>query len=334
MKNQIKKLLAFALSCVTLLGICACAPEGETDGPISDVGNGAVAPKVEIENPVEDGDVLAMPTSMAFLSTSLASEDTTSISVTLTATVEPVDTYNKQVDWSASWKEGASLAGEDVSNYLTVVSTTDGGLTATVTCHQAFVDDIIVVTVTTRDGGFTDSCDVNFIGVPTKMTLETDMKLSSWTNNRGSTINYYSLGTNATFTMNIVLSNDIGMVSERYYEAFVLTETNGAEVGYKNGTFDEFGNEQKTYKYLYDIASSLYSANVSGGTLTVQTFGIAVSSDYFVLGGNTYSFTRAEDFYGCKLQISLPDYGLFKTINFCIGPSVNAVALSNKEITM
>ena len=147
MKNQIKKLLALALSCITLLGICACAPEGETDGPISDVGNGDyVAPKVEIENPVEDGDVLVMPTSMAFLSTSLpetVSSEPVSISVTLNATVEPVDAWNKQVDWYLRWREDASLINEDVFDYLSVTSTCD--TTAVLTCHQPFVDDVIIV---------------------------------------------------------------------------------------------------------------------------------------------------------------------------------------------
>lgn len=73
-------------------------------------------------------------------------------SQTLTATITPSEATNKLVDWEIAWKNGASTwaSGKSISDYLTVAPSSDGALTATVTCKQAFGEQAIV-TVTSRD---------------------------------------------------------------------------------------------------------------------------------------------------------------------------------------
>ena len=70
----------------------------------------------------------------------------------LTATVSLSYADNTAVDWSVSWVNSSSkwASGKTVTDYVTVKPTSDGALTATVTCLQAFGEQINVV-VTSRD---------------------------------------------------------------------------------------------------------------------------------------------------------------------------------------
>ena len=72
-------------------------------------------------------------------------------SYTLQATLKPDNTSNQSVDWSAAWKNASSswVNGKSVSDYVTV--TPSGSLTATVTCKEAFGEQVII-TATTKDG--------------------------------------------------------------------------------------------------------------------------------------------------------------------------------------
>lgn len=70
---------------------------------------------------------------------------------TFTATVVPSGVKNKQVDYSIAWKNPSSewASGKDISDYLVLAQSGNGGLTATLTCKQAFGEQAIV-TVASR----------------------------------------------------------------------------------------------------------------------------------------------------------------------------------------
>lgn len=70
----------------------------------------------------------------------------------LTATVTPADATNKEVDWSVAWKNASSTwaTGKTVTDYVTIAATSDGALTANLSCLQAFGEQVIV-TVAVRD---------------------------------------------------------------------------------------------------------------------------------------------------------------------------------------
>lgn len=79
-----------------------------------------------------------------------AADGTTS--KTLTATITPADATNKKVDWSVAFKSASSTwaKGKTVTDYVTITPTSDGALTATVTCKKAFGEQIII-TVKSRE---------------------------------------------------------------------------------------------------------------------------------------------------------------------------------------
>ncbi len=89
----------------------------------------------------------------------------------LTATVYPHDAENKAVDWEIAWKSGTPLETEPVTDYVTVTPSFDGALTATVKCVKQFYGSTAIVTVTTREGGFTSSAVVGFDGAPTELAV-------------------------------------------------------------------------------------------------------------------------------------------------------------------
>jgi hypothetical protein len=74
----------------------------------------------------------------------------------LTATIDPADATNQAVDWKVGWNARATSeqrawsSGKTVTDYMTITATSDGALTATATCKQAFGCSI-VITVVSRD---------------------------------------------------------------------------------------------------------------------------------------------------------------------------------------
>ena len=79
---------------------------------------------------------------------SLLSDD----SYLLTATVLPENAENKTVTYSIAWENESSTwaTSKIVTDYVTLVQTSEGSLTATVTCVKAFCEPIIV-TVTSNE---------------------------------------------------------------------------------------------------------------------------------------------------------------------------------------
>ena len=65
---------------------------------------------------------------------------------TLTATITPSYAVNKTVDWSVAFVNPSSswANGKTVTDYVTVTPTSDGALTATVSCLQAFGEQIML----------------------------------------------------------------------------------------------------------------------------------------------------------------------------------------------
>ncbi len=65
----------------------------------------------------------------------------------VTATVTPAGAEDAVIDWAVTWKSGASGQwgnGKAVTDYVTVTPTSDGALTASVSCLQAFGEQIIL----------------------------------------------------------------------------------------------------------------------------------------------------------------------------------------------
>ena len=225
MKNR--KILGMVLSVMLVASACL---SGCKFSDIADIGNnsadvgssdvGTETPeKPEIENAVENGGIYAMPAKMAFTSDTLAAANETGVTVTLVATVEPADAPDKSVDWSVNWSDDAALKESDITQYLTCTPETDGSTTATVQCKQPFGDDTIVITVTTRDGGYQANCMVTFVGIPTSMTIETDLPERT----TDDFVKYREIGVNRTGSVTVKLDNAFHSVSEMYYQQLEIS---------------------------------------------------------------------------------------------------------------
>ena len=246
-----------------------------------------------------------MPKSMAFTAKSLATanEKGQAVNVKIKAMVIPDDASNKAVDFSVEWGYATVHKDESVTDFVTVTQEYDGSVNATVSCKKAFDTDKIIVKVTTREGGFTAKCTVNFLGVATSMNISSTEVTPVSSTERGV---YYQLGIKKTYTFNIALDNDFGNVGSKN-----LTATVGAVGNLYFG--DEYVNSDSglgTFSNMKSKPLSTYadrfitSATISENVLTVTVGSNLLESFYSYkesdeYGGTTY-YDRVvfEDEYG------------------------------------
>lgn len=195
-----------------------------------------------------------------------AAAENGSVSKPITATVLPATAINKAVDWSVEWGDNSNTA--TVTDYVTVTPDSDGSTSATVTCHQAFSGNIIV-TVTTRESGYTASCVITFVGVPT------DMSISGSVSPYGAN-NTYDLGVGLTYTFDVAMTNPFNSVGSGYDNiTCTLTGVGSINVGYMehyNSTGKDVWYETSNKVLTLDsIKDKLISADYSNGKLTVTT---------------------------------------------------------------
>ena len=167
-RNKILSIIlsgTFALAAIGLgVGIGLKKPD---KNPTADV----VVPKEDIVsdndgNKMNDGVFHKLPTAMLVSQTPTKTEtsDDVKTSVNVVATITPNDAANKAVDWTVAFVNASSAwaNGKTATDYITAEPTTDGALTATVTCKAAFGEQI-KITVTSRDNpDASASCTVDY----------------------------------------------------------------------------------------------------------------------------------------------------------------------------
>ena len=167
-RNKILSIIlsgTFALAAIGLgVGIGLKKPD---KNPTADI----VMPKEDIVsdnegNKMNDGVFHNLPIAMLVSQTPAKTEtsDDMKTSVNVVATITPNDAANKAVDWTVAFVNASSAwaSGKTATNYITAEPTTDGALTATVTCKAAFGEQI-KITVTSRDNPEASaSCTVDY----------------------------------------------------------------------------------------------------------------------------------------------------------------------------
>ena len=327
-------------------------------------------------NAMMEGVVYPMPEKMSFSAAAfavpLAGErvpETTvtleqSVDVRIQAYVRPDDAVNKEVDFSVAWGNAPTHGSEDVSDYLTVTPDSDGSTMATVSCKKAFGDDTIIITVTTREGGYTATCTVSFTGIASGIEITSSTATKKSTSARGT---YYELGTGETYTFDIGLTNAFGAVTGD----LSVTGIGGSgslyfgEMRIEGGAFTRFTNMQK--KDISSLADKfITSATVSGGKLVVTTSKTLITNYYSsheadTLTGVDYYYDRyvyqddgsglvsgvqTSDNYeakaaenvaaleSCYFTVTVKDNisGLTETVRLWVVSSVSGVSLSPTEL--
>jgi len=222
------------------------------------------------------------------VSAAYAAAEGGSVSKTITATVMPATAVNKAVDWSVEWGDSSNTA--TVTNYVTVTPDSNGSISAIVTCRQAF-SGTILVTVTTRESGYTASCVVTFAGVPTDFSVSGSVSPSGG--------NTYNLGIGNAYTFDVGLINPFNSVGSAYNNINCFVSGVGSiNVGYMehyNATATDVWYETSNKVLTLDsIKDNFITASYSNGKLTVTTIK-SVESYYSAKtrmdGGRTWGYS-------------------------------------------
>ena len=119
-------------------------------------------------NDISDGKYYAMPAKMSFTSATYADESgnkvNSAVTANIIATITPNNAANKKVDWSAAFKNPESewASGKTLSEYIDVTPAADGSLMASVTCYQAFGEQVILTVTSRENAEATASCTIDY----------------------------------------------------------------------------------------------------------------------------------------------------------------------------
>lgn len=267
-------------------------------------------------NPMTADMVYPMPSLMRISAMPLAEVNaaalaTPTVKVQIEARVTPENATNQDVDYSVAWGEGAQRSAEPVTDYLMVTQDTDGSKTATVTCKKAFGNDTIIITVTTRDGGFTATCTVVYEGVPNRIEFFHDGK------------DYFSTAeidvmAGTSDTIELRLMGELGEAGDKYGDFEIVSVTMQGRFNVKrqaiiNGSvsYQEtvMINLEDPKFYTYDIAtmeddqlvtidvSEFISCSISGNILHVNALKSETAYKYPAQYPRTGTYVRYDSPY-------------------------------------
>lgn len=262
------------------------------------------------------------------------------VSKELTATVYPSDARNKAVDWTLEWLD--TEKADNLSEYLTLVPSSDGANTATLTCLQAFEGEALI-TVTTREGGYIDTCRVVFVGDPTSLTVSCDETTAS-----GSFGSYYELGVGNSYTFDLVSDNAFGFVGAECNYSYTVTGYGSFKVQQQKystsyGTRTWVEGTEKTV-YIKDVTTvskyepSVFDWAIEGNKLTVTvncTFD-SYYTDSIVENTITYDDKFREytdDNWYYEVKVTETNSGVSHTFKVCPVKVVTNVVLGDDVIT-
>lgn len=228
-----------------------------------------------------------------------------SVSQTLTAVISPADAANNKVDWSVAWLDGTPLASAKIGDYITITPSSDGALTATVTCKKAFRGSVACIKVVTRDGGYVATCNVSYEGKPS--SLQINGGNSGKANYQGS--NSYT----------VALENVFGDVGDSFYDSLVVKSYTWGGTFY-GGTYNTTNNQWSNLN-TYNISDlslidSYISVSYADKKLTVlnkQSLIGAYASSQGSSQGAIYT-KRVQKDVDMYVDVTLESAGVEKTI--------------------
>lgn len=216
---------------------------------------------------------------------------------TLTATVTPDDAVNKAVDWSVAFENPESewANGKNAADYVKVTPVSDGALTATAACLQAFGERIII-TAQVRDGSedLKATCIANyvekFLGREFKISSHSDDMPSAdygWnlTPNNLNPIIDIPQTTNPWAWMQYSLGNCTMLSGQCYYSE---TYTKGYRAEWT------FFYVSVTEEYLAAVRAAGLTPSVAAGEYFEITDGVAVTDILFPTGKQGQAPTTAQ----------------------------------------
>lgn len=264
---------------------------------------------------------------------------------TVSATVLPSTATNKLVDWTVSWSnpEGDFESGKTVTDYVTVTPASNGSTTATITCHQAFPDASVIVTVTTRAGHFSASIAVSYIGIPSVMQIADNGEFDA--------SGRMAARSQATTNFAIELSNIFDVVTDTYlsdYADFELVSVEAVGSFTCSGkTFNSVLNmwvnsgQDKTIN-LADIMAGRFTAAIvnnelqiaAGDPIESYSFTETIDGSSTGLPTTTNIYNYASGVENCYFVVTIRDNytGLIATANMYISCEASGVTVSTETL--
>lgn len=234
-------------------------------------------------------------------------------SIDITATITPTDAKNKNVTWTVEWDSEAELKDKSVTDYVTVTADSTNSLKATVVCKKAFRGSIIMVTVTTEEGGYAASCNVTYEGKPSAIDV-----------NSGNALKVNLVGANSYA---VSLSNVFDDLGEKYYnEVTVKSFTwGGTYYGGKYNTMNGGSWEELGTNNIADLQNIEMYIDVAydNQTLTVNNKKSIVESAYQDMTGSSqgalyYGYVKSD--VKMYVEVTLECIGVEKTVRVNFEP--------------
>ena len=186
------------------------------------------------------------------------------VTKTLTAVIIPATAEDKTVDWSVAWADTTKT--ENVQDYIKVVPTGDGSNVANVNCYKQFTGEIII-TVTTRTGGFKAKCTATYIGVPTSIKVSSTLAKNE--------NNVYEIQPNSKSSFLIEQESILGDVKAGGYNNYSITTKGVGSViysyyeTYRSGGSNWYDTSDTIYEYN-DIMADFITITQSGNSIVVE----------------------------------------------------------------
>ena len=286
--DKVKWIIVFILLFVLSLGLVfSCFITVKTSQKISQ----QETEKSYIEE-VDENLVYDLPKAMAFSSNSLlnAQNNGKSLNVKVKANVEPFDAFNDKVDFTLAWGEGAEKSALPVSDYVIVSQEEDGSLEATITCLQGFGNDKIILTVTTREGNFTGTCELSFKGNVQFLWISSGNLPLTSEEERGI---YFDLKASSQYQFVVNMSNDFNCVNN--YDLSV--EFTGVGSLYLCDAYVDSSGGGTSYSFIdkYDLSALSYMffepIKIEDNVITIKTKDKDTSNYYTKAESDEYGTT-------------------------------------------
>ncbi len=227
---------------------------------------------------------------------------------TLTATITPSDATNKAVTYTAAFAnpDSAWASGKNVSDYVTVTQASAGSLTATVSCLQAFGEQIII-TVSSQDNyEVSATCTVDYLRKPLGADLSFKKKSSSSSDEFTWTFNHATPDASVEFP---ILKNVGSSIDQEWAFAWENRNPNG---GTAAGTYASY-TTKAAYSDVYTIDNSETS---------MSSLNIAITQEYYdILTGLGYTVSATPETY---ITFPLGSYGYISIGNMILGAWTNS----------
>ena len=216
-KKIIAGILAIATMATCAFTVVACKENKETEQAGTSLTQTMTDGGMQVGNVHSNGIKLMSATLLSSEYDEYGVAATAESAYTLTATITPEYASNKAVDWSVAWVNSSSswANGKKASDYVKVSPSSDGALTATVSCLSAFGEQVKIVVSSRDNSSITAECICDYAQ---RINSFASISIANSTSSAGTFLNTFN-STSSTATPTTVIT------AENNYSAYTVEDT-------------------------------------------------------------------------------------------------------------